>query len=217
MLFHGAESPHDMFRRKASIVGWSGFMRTTGSLEMSMADFLDAHVSHKSERDGQLVPLFFTLRSTCRVRTLSLLFSSAAWHRMTPWVAARHSPPWFCIFRHCLPRVCAKLCKKLYEGDVIDARGTVQTKKIRCQGVKLSQLCLPHGHYISLVVSYPAEIASYFMNISLKKHSGGLIEITLTIDDSIFDLFSADDVQALKDMKRLAAETTDTCHGSQAP
>ncbi|KAF9946255.1 hypothetical protein BGZ70_003311, partial [Mortierella alpina] len=42
-LFHDAEPPHGMFQREATIVGWSGSMRTTGSQETTMDEFLHAH------------------------------------------------------------------------------------------------------------------------------------------------------------------------------
>ncbi|KFH66559.1 hypothetical protein MVEG_07084 [Podila verticillata NRRL 6337] len=93
-------------------------------------------------------------------------------------------------------------------GNAIKARGTVRPKKIKDHGVRLSQYCRPHGHYISLVVSYPAEIAGYFMNRRRIKHPDGVTEIALTIDDSNIDLFSEKHVQALKDVTRLAAEMT---------
>ncbi|KAG0247121.1 hypothetical protein BG011_001979 [Mortierella polycephala] len=47
-----------MFRRKASIVGWSGQMRTAGFQEMSLAEFLNAHIKNNFERNVQLLVPF---------------------------------------------------------------------------------------------------------------------------------------------------------------
>ncbi|KAG0227744.1 hypothetical protein BGW41_003688, partial [Actinomortierella wolfii] len=57
-LFHGARAPHGMFQHKATVVGWTGVMRTTSSQETTMSDFLDAH-NNNSDLDGQPVPPFF--------------------------------------------------------------------------------------------------------------------------------------------------------------
>lgn len=45
--------------RKASVVGLSGQMRTTHAKEMSMAEFLDAHIKDNSGHNGQRVAQFF--------------------------------------------------------------------------------------------------------------------------------------------------------------
>ena len=104
-----------------------------------------------------------------------------------------------------------KLCKELSEGKAIEARSTVQSAKIEKHGVKINQYCRPHGHYISLIVSYPAAIAKYFMDRPVEKHADGVNEIALTIDDSnIDDLFSEKHVQALRHMKRLATDMAET-------
>ncbi|KAG9064679.1 hypothetical protein KI688_002937 [Linnemannia hyalina] len=211
LLFHGTEPPHDMFRHKASVVGWTGVMRTIGSQEISMADFLDAHVNNRSERAGQSVPPFFYPVEHVSgpdilfvVRFSGLAPDHALGSSSTP------TPGYASTDIVCPVFVQVKLCQKLYRNDVIAAQSTVQPTKIRKHGVKLSQFCKPKGHYISLIVSYPAEIAEYFLKRSLNKHYDGLTEIALTIDDSNFNLFSADHVQAIKNMKRLAVEMADT-------
>ncbi|KAG0196795.1 hypothetical protein BGX33_001256, partial [Mortierella sp. NVP41] len=211
-LYHGAEPPHSMFQRKAAVVGWTGLMRTTGSQEMSMADFLDAHVNNNSEQDGQPVPPFFFPEEHVSgpdivfvVRFSGLAPDDTLTSSSTPSPGSASSE----IL--CPVLVQLKLCEKLSQGEVIKARGTVQPGKIKGHGVKLSQYCRPHGHYISLIVSYPVEIAGYFMDRPLKKHKDGLTEIALTIDDSnIDDLFSEKHVHALRRMKRLAAEMAET-------
>ncbi|KAF9083847.1 hypothetical protein BGX29_002878, partial [Mortierella sp. GBA35] len=211
-LYHDAEPPHSMFQRKAAVVGWTGLMRTTGSQEMSMADFLDAHVNNNSEQDGQPVPPFFFPEEHVSgpdivfvVRFSGLAPDDILTSSSTPSPGSASSE----IL--CPVLVQLKLCEKLSQAEVIKARGTVQPGKIKDHGVKLSQYCRPHGHYISLIVSYPVEIAGYFMDRPLKKHKDGLTEIALTIDDSnIDDLFSEKHVHALRRMKRLAVEMAET-------
>ncbi|KAF9111095.1 hypothetical protein BGW39_004476, partial [Mortierella sp. 14UC] len=159
-LYHDAEPPHSMFQRKAAVVGWTGLMRTTGSQEMSMADFLDAHVNNNSEQDGQPVPPFFFPEEHVSgpdivfvVRFSGLAPDDSLTSSSTPSPGSASSE----IL--CPVLVQLKLCEKLSQAEVIKARGTVQPGKIKGHGVKLSQYCRPHGHYISLIVSYPVEIA----------------------------------------------------------
>ncbi|KAK3836304.1 MAG: hypothetical protein J3R72DRAFT_477166 [Linnemannia gamsii] len=211
-LFHDAEPPHDMFRRKAVVVGWYGRMLTTGCQEMSMADFLDAHVNNNSKKDGQPVAPFFYPEEHVSgpdivfvVRFSGLAPDDALVSRSIPSPGSSSSDVL------CPVLVQLKLCVKLSNTEVKEARGTVQPRKIMRHGVKLSEYCRPHGHYISLVVSYPVEIAEYFMDRPLNKHNDDLTEIALTVDNSnIKDLFSEKHVHALKRMKRLAADMAET-------
>ncbi|KAG0275812.1 hypothetical protein BGZ95_008341 [Linnemannia exigua] len=211
-LYHDAEPPHSMFRRKAAIVGWTGLMRTTGCQEMSMADILDVHVNNNSEQDGQPVPPFFFPEEQVSgpdiifvVRFSGLASDDAMDSSLPP------SPGSAFTEILCPVVVQLKFCEKLSQADVIKARGTVQPRKIKNHGVKLSQYCMHHGHYISLIVSFPVEIASYFLDRPLKKHNEGLTEIALTIDDSNIDnLFSEKHVHLIKRTKRLATELAET-------
>ncbi|KAF9178796.1 hypothetical protein BGZ50_007463 [Haplosporangium sp. Z 11] len=210
-LFHNADPPHDMFRRRASVVGWSGHMQTTGCKEITMAEFLDAHINNNSERDGGLVPPFLYPEKQPSgpdivfvVRFSGVALDSTAGCTLTPSPGSTPSDIICPVF------VQVKLCKELSEAKAIDARSTVQPKKIKKHGVKISQFCRPYEHYISLVVSYPAEIASYFMDRPSMEHADNLTEIALTIDDSNIDLFSEKHVQALRRMKRLATDMAET-------
>ncbi|KAF8944614.1 hypothetical protein BGZ47_003984, partial [Haplosporangium gracile] len=211
-LYHDTESPHSMFQRKAAVVGWTGLMRTTGSQEMSMADFLDAHVNNNSKQDGQPVPPFFFPEEHVSSPDIVFVirFSGLA-PDDTLTSSSTPSPGSASSEILCPVLVQLKLCEKLSQAKVSKARGTVQPGKIKGYEVKLSQYCRPHGHYISLIVSYPVEIAGYFLERSLKKPKDGLIEIALTIDDSNIDeLFSERHVHTLRHMKRLAAEMAET-------
>ncbi|KAF9953400.1 hypothetical protein BGZ70_000255 [Mortierella alpina] len=103
-----------------------------------------------------------------------------------------------------------KLCAKISAYEVAQARSTVQPLKIKRHVVNLSEYC-KHGHFISLIVSYPVELADYFLDTPLTTHKEGLTEITLTIDDSnIDDLFSEKYVNVIKGTKRLAADMAAT-------
>ncbi|KAF8923441.1 hypothetical protein BGZ58_002952, partial [Dissophora ornata] len=89
----------------------------------------------------------------------------------------------------------------------IHARGTVQPEKVMNHGVNISQYCQPHGHYISLVVCYPAEIGKCFLDRPpMQMHGDDLTEITLTIDDNNIQFFSEQHVKELNHMKRLGIE-----------
>ncbi|KAG0365120.1 hypothetical protein BGX24_004260, partial [Mortierella sp. AD032] len=211
-LFHDAEPPHGMFRRKAAVVGWYGRMLTTGCQEMSMTDFLDAHINNNSKKDGQPVAPFFYPEEHVSgpdivfvVRFSGLAPDDALVSGSTPSPGSASSGIIIPIL------VQLKLCVKLSNTEVKVARGTVQPRKIMRHGVELSEYCRPYGHYISLVVSYPVEIAENFMDRTLMKHNADLTEIALTIDNSnIKDLFLEKHVQALKRMERLAADMAET-------
>ncbi|KAG0364173.1 hypothetical protein BGX24_004745, partial [Mortierella sp. AD032] len=212
-LFHDAEPPHDMFRRKAVVVGWYGRMLTTGCQEMSMADFLDAHINYNSKKDGQPVAPFFYPDPEEHVSGPDIVFV-VRFSGLAPdddaLVSSSTLSPGSASFE--IPALLQlRLCEKLSGADVIRARGTVQPRKITDHGVKLSEYCRPHGHYISLVVSYPTEIAAYFMDRPLVMHNDGLTEIALTVDNSNSKgLFTEKHFHALKHMKRLAADMAET-------
>ncbi|KAG0350953.1 hypothetical protein BGX24_007976, partial [Mortierella sp. AD032] len=139
-LFHDAEAPHGMFQRKAAVVGWTGVMRTTGSQEMTMGDFLDAHVNNNSEQDGQPVPPFFYPDEHVSgpdvvfvLRFSGLAPDDALGRTPTPSPGSTSSEV------ICPVLVQLKLCEKLSQADVIKARGTVQPRAIKGHGVELSQ------------------------------------------------------------------------------
>ncbi|KAF9970145.1 hypothetical protein BGZ73_007255 [Actinomortierella ambigua] len=192
-------------RLLSTVVGWTGVMRTTGNHEMTMGDFLDAHINIDSEHEGQPVPLFFYPKEHVSgpdivfvVRFSGMATNDTQGSRSTP------SPDSVSSEIICPVLVQLKLCEKLSQADVVKARGTVQPRTMKCHGVKLSQFCRHHGYYTSLIVSYPVEIADYFIDRPLVKHKDGLTEIALTIDDNnIDDPFTEKYVHALKRMKRL--------------
>ncbi|KAG0314716.1 hypothetical protein BGZ99_007884 [Dissophora globulifera] len=211
-LYHNAEPPHSMFQRKAAVVGWTGLMRTTSNQEMTMADFLDAHINNNSEQDGQPVPpFFFPEEHVSGPDVVFVIRFSGLAPDDTLTSSSTPSPGSASFEMLCPVLVQLKHCEKLSQSEMIKARGTVQPEKIKDHGVELSQYCRPHGHYISLVVSYPVEIAGYVMDKPLEKHKDGVTEIALTIDDSNSDvLFSEKHVHALNRMKQLAAEMAET-------
>ncbi|KAF9079996.1 hypothetical protein BGX23_002850 [Mortierella sp. AD031] len=197
----------------APIVGWSGSMRTTDFMEITMAEFLDAHINNNnSERNGEFVPPFFYLGEQVSgpdivfvLRFIGLALGGTVDSSLTLSPGSTSSDIICPVF------VQVKLCKELLETKVIDARRTVQPAKIRNHGVNIAQYCRSHGHYINLIVSYPAEISSYFMDKpAMKKHSNNLTEVALTIDDSNIDLFSEKHFQALRHKKRLATDMAET-------
>ncbi|KAG0247209.1 hypothetical protein BG011_001856, partial [Mortierella polycephala] len=194
-LFNGAEPPHEMFHRKAKIIGWTGVMQTTGHETMSMQEFLDAHCNHGSEHNGDPVPPFFFPEEQVSGPDLVFVVRFTA-------PTADTSDTLVPIF------VQLKLRTKLERSDAEKARTTVQPTKINNHGVDVSQYCKSHKHYISLIVSYPAEVAKYFKNEPLMmNHGKDIIEIALTIDDkNIHQLFAKEYVTVLNRVKRLGCE-----------
>ncbi|KAG0367157.1 hypothetical protein BGZ54_004332 [Gamsiella multidivaricata] len=196
-LFNGAEPPHGMFQRRAEIVGRTTAMQTTCHETMTLTDFLDAHFYHDSEHKGDPVPPFF--------------FPKA--HESGPDIA-------FVVrFRDaaadktditCPVFVQLKLRAELGRSDAEKARETVQPTKINNHGIDLGKYCKPHKHYISPIVSYPAEVAKYFKNEPLiMKHGEDDFEIPLTIDNNnIRQLFAKEYVAVLNQVKRLGGEMT---------
>ncbi|KAK5809582.1 hypothetical protein F5H01DRAFT_381910 [Linnemannia elongata] len=217
-LYQDAKPPHSMFQRKAAVVGWTGLMRTTGSREITMADFMDAHVNNNSKQDGLPVPPFFFPEEDLSGPDIVFVVRFSGLAPDDTQTGGSTPSPGSASEILCPVLVQLKLCEKLSQDEVIKARGTVQPGKVKGHGVKLSQYCRPHGHYISLVVSYPFEIAKYFIDRPLKKHKDGITEIALTIDDSnIDDLFSEKHVHALRRMRRLASEMAETTKEVKRP
>ncbi|KAI7829701.1 hypothetical protein BC939DRAFT_440273 [Gamsiella multidivaricata] len=101
-----------------------------------------------------------------------------------------------------------KLRTKMRCSDAEKARETVQPTKSNGHGIDTKQYCKPHKHFISLIVSYPAEIAEYFQSEPMKmKHCEDVTEIALAIDNSnIHDLFSMEYITVLDRVKRLIDE-----------
>ncbi|KAH7043039.1 hypothetical protein BKA57DRAFT_508403 [Linnemannia elongata] len=210
-LYHDAEPPHSMLQRKAAVVGWTGLMRTTGSQEMTMTDFLDAHINNNSKQDGQPVPPFFFPGENLWGPDIVFVVRFSGLAPDDTQTSASIPSPGSASEILCPILVQLKLREELSETEGFKTRGTVRPGKVKGHGVKLSQYCRPHGHYISLVVSFPVEIAEYSMDRPFKKHKDGITEIALTIDDSnIDDLFSEKHVHALRRMRRLASEMAET-------
>ncbi|KAF9083053.1 hypothetical protein BGX23_011823 [Mortierella sp. AD031] len=170
-----------------------------------MAELLDAHINNNSERNGGLVPPFFYPREQVSgpdivfvLRFSGLALDGTVDNSLTSSPGSTSSDIICPVF------VQVKPCKELSETKAIDARSTVQPTEIKNRGVNISQYCRLHGHYISLIVTYPAEIASDFIDKPAMKHADDLTDIALTIDDSNINLFSEKHVQALRRMKRAA-------------
>ncbi|KAF9428957.1 hypothetical protein BGZ94_000352 [Podila epigama] len=177
-LFRNAEHPPLMIsQRMASIVGWTGRMRATAYCEMTMTDFLDAHINHNSEQDGRPVPPFFYPES-------GLAPDDAQGGSSTSTPTSVSSDIVFPVF------VQVKHCPGLDGADVVAARSTLQLPKVKDHGLILKQFCQPHGHYISLIIGGPAEIAILSISRSLVMHHDDVTEIALEIDGKNFDLFS---------------------------
>ncbi|KAF9271456.1 hypothetical protein BGZ88_006111 [Linnemannia elongata] len=210
-LYHDAKPPHSMLQRKAAVVGWTGLMRTTGSQEMTMTDFLDAHINNNSRQDGQPVPPFFFPGENLSGPDIVFVVRFSGLAPDDTQTSASIPSPGSASEILCPILVQLKFCEELSETEGFKTRGTVRPGKVKGHRVKLGQYCRPHGHYISLVVSFPVEIAEYSMDKPFKKHKDGITEIALTIDDSnIDDLFSEKHVHALRRMRRLASEMAET-------
>ncbi|KAG0269439.1 hypothetical protein DFQ27_003564 [Actinomortierella ambigua] len=210
-LFHDAKLPHNMFEHKAAVVGWTGRMRTIGSQEMTMADFLDAHINRNSEQDGQPVPPFFYPEEHVSGPDVVFVVRFSGKAQDSPLGSCSTSPSSVSPDIVCPVFIQVKLCLKLSRKEAVEAHDTVQPKKVKGHLVEISNFCRPHGHYISLIISYPAGIANFFVDKALEKHEDGVTEIALTIDDNnIDDLFSDKQVPALQLMKRLGAAMTRT-------
>ncbi|KAG0353180.1 hypothetical protein BGZ54_002366 [Gamsiella multidivaricata] len=200
-LFNGAEIPHEMFHRKVEIIGWTGVMQTTGHEEMSMQEFLNAHYYHDSERNGDLMPPFFFPDE--QVSGPDIVF-------VVRFIAPTADGSADVLDIKCPVFVQIKLRTRLNRPDAEKARATVQPAKIHGHGIDIGHYCKPHKHYISLIVSYPAEVAKHFKNEPLTmKHRKDITEIALTNDNkNIHSLFAAEYVTALKHVRRLGSEMT---------
>jgi hypothetical protein len=198
-LFNGAEPPHEMFLHKAEIVGCTGGMQSTNHTNLSMQEFLEAHFKHNSEHKGHLVPPFFFPYEQESGPDIVFVVRSIGVNTD----ATTGSPDIKCpVF------VQAKLCKSLGRSDAEKARGTVQPTKIEKHGIDISEYCKPHNHYISLIVSYPAEVTKYFKdNPITMKHEKDINEIALTIDENnIHKVFAKEYVAVLDQVRRFADE-----------
>ena len=163
---------------------------------MSMAEFLDAHYKGNSVHNEDLVPPFFFPKE--RVSGPDIVF-------VVRFIGTDGESDMLCpVF------VQLKLRNKLDSSDAEKARKTVQPAKINNHGIDIKEYSKPHQHYISLIISYPAEIAKFFKNDPLTvEHTEGITEIALTIDDkNIRKLFAAEYVDVLDRVKRDAGELT---------
>ncbi|KAF9945903.1 hypothetical protein BGZ72_000878 [Mortierella alpina] len=211
-LFHDDKPLHDMFRHKATVVGWTGAMQTTSDLDISMADFLDAHVNNNSKCGHQAVaPFFYSKEQLSGPDVVFVVRFSRVAPDGAQASSSTRSPGSASHDIFCPVFVQHKLCMKLSTTDVSKARSTVRPEKIARHEDKLREYCQPDGHFISLAVSYPTELAEYFMDTPLKKHNEGITEIVLTIDDkNIGDLFTEKHVRVLQQTKREAAAVAET-------
>jgi len=196
-LFNGAEPPHEMFRHRAEILGQANVMRTTRHGAMTMSEFLDAHFKHDSEHNEHPVPPFFFPKA--HESGPDLVF-------VVQFMGATADAPAIRVPVFVQLKLCAELCRS----DAEKARETVQPTKINNHGIDISQYCTPDKHYISLIVSYPAEVTKYFKSEPLTmKHDKDVMEIALTIDDkNIRKLFAKEYVTVLEQVKRLGDDMT---------
>lgn len=193
-LFNGSQLPHEMFERKAEIIGCRSALQVIRHGSMTMEEFLDAHYFHDSRHNDQRVPpLFFPKQYESGP---DIIF-------VVRFVGTDSDAPIVCpVF------VQLKLRTVLRRSDAENARATVQPKSISNHKVDLTRYCSPHNQYISLLVSYPAEITKFFQRESLSmQHEEGVTEIALTVDNkNIRSLFSKEYVDMLDCVKRLGMD-----------
>ncbi|KAK3828464.1 MAG: hypothetical protein J3Q66DRAFT_434995 [Benniella sp.] len=194
-LFNGSQPPHELFERKAEIIGRKNVMQTIRHGSMTMEEFLDAHFFHDSQfRDQRVPPFFFPEQNESGPDIVFVVrFMDAD----------SDAPPIVCpVF------VQLKLRNELGRSDAENARATVQPKSISNHKVSLSRYCAPHNQYISLIVSYPAEITKFFQREPLSmQHEEGITENALTVDNkNIRGLFSKEYVDMLDCVKRFGSE-----------
>ncbi|KAF9308972.1 hypothetical protein BG003_010362 [Podila horticola] len=177
-----------MFRCKASVVGWSGLMRTTGCQEMTMAAFLDVHARINLECDSQLVLPFLYPEEQMSGLDIAFVvrFSDLAPNDDTEGSS------------EALPgALCGPGDQGLWHGSTKEDQGSWS----QAQPLLLTTWTLHQSHR-----ELPAEISGYLMDWPRMKHPDGVMEIALKIDDRNIDFLSEKLVQALKDVKRLALE-----------
>ncbi|KAG0039281.1 hypothetical protein BGZ89_007932, partial [Linnemannia elongata] len=137
-LYHDAEPPRSMLQRKAAVVGWTGLMLTTGSQEMTMTDFLDAHINNNSKQDDQPVPPFFFPGENLSGPDIVFVVRFSGLAPDDTQISASIHSPGSASEILCPILVQLKLCEELSETEGFKTRGTVQPGKVMGHRVKLS-------------------------------------------------------------------------------
>ncbi|KAF9216905.1 hypothetical protein BGZ59_007538, partial [Podila verticillata] len=141
---------------KVTIIDWRDprFEQGTIHNNMSMEEFMDAHVNHQSIRNNKPVSSFYFPRPSCRDHI--------------------HSD------RRCKGRACFRLMKlhqrssSFSEKDWNDARSTVTAPKIESHAKYFRDYCQDKV-YISMVVAYPTKWNSKLPALSdLPKDTSGV-------------------------------------------
>ncbi|KAI8349856.1 hypothetical protein B0O80DRAFT_142112 [Mortierella sp. GBAus27b] len=189
-LFSGPP-PHEMFMRKAEIVGRDNVPQAVRHNDISLREFLDAHFFHDSVHDKRRVPPFYFPKQN--ESGPDIVF-----------VVRFKDPDSVKIDIMCPVFVQLKLRKGLCLSDAEHARSTVQPTKIENHGITLARYCESHNQYISLIVAYPAEVSEFFGREQMViTHSQDVTEIALTVDrHNIRSLFSKEYVGMLDTVKR---------------
>ncbi|KAG0339835.1 hypothetical protein BG000_001232 [Podila horticola] len=173
---------------KVEIVGWRepGLEQGTTHKNMSMEEFMDAHVNHQSTRNNKAVAPFFFPKSKPSGPDM-VFFIRIDGCRMVP------------VF------VQMKLHQRsstFYEKDWNDALSTVSAPKIESHAKGFRDYC-PDKVYISMIVAYPTKWSSKMPALSdLPKDTSGVQQVVINVDDDNFgDIFPREHVEFIDRLK----------------
>ncbi|RKP26869.1 hypothetical protein SYNPS1DRAFT_27454 [Syncephalis pseudoplumigaleata] len=194
-LFAEGKPPHAIFQHRAMIVGHGNARQMVDYRDVTMRQFLDAHVHHGSACEGGVMPPFYIAKP----------------HKSGPSIvfvvrfmdgAAAHPNGIICpVF------VQLSYGQELYyDDDDDDARETAaQAEKHAEHDIDISAYCAQSGCFISLAVTYPAPIVDLFDKQPLAmQHSTDIAKIDLTIDRrNIGRLFDPEHVRVVEQVNTL--------------
>ncbi|KAF9345957.1 hypothetical protein BGX26_002558 [Mortierella sp. AD094] len=179
--------PKELLECETSIVGWDNLFHGTDHENMEMQEFLDAHFSHNSMRNGlPVAPFYFPSLTPSGP---DIVFVLRVGQDMYP------------VF------VQVKLVVKLQGEELLSALETVHAKKIKDHLANLSEYCV-NGRYLSMLLSYPAEVTLPSEptrsppSRSCKTPKDDLTQILMVIDGkNIDDFFTKEQVHVLELIK----------------
>ena len=178
---------------KVDIVGWRepGLDQGTTHKQMTMKDFMDAHVNHQSTRNNKPVAPFFFPKP--KPSGLDLLF----FIRID---GARLVPVFVQMKLH-------QSSSTFSEADWADALSTVSAPKIESHAKDFRQY-RPDNVYISMVVAYPTKWTEWTSNLpslsDLPKDTSGVQQVVINVGDNNFaDIFPKDHVEFIDRLKTI--------------
>ncbi|KAF9178381.1 hypothetical protein BGZ51_007824 [Haplosporangium sp. Z 767] len=177
------------------IVGWKelGLEQGTSFKHMSMEEFMDAHINHKSMRNNKAVAPFFFPKP--QLSGPDMVFYIQVKGRLFP------------VF------VQLKLRQDFSAKEWKDALSTVSAEKIESHAKEFLKYC-PEKTYISMIVAYPAKWASKLQSRpDIKFESDGIRQVVINIGDRNFDkIFPKKHVEFIDRLKNSGKRPVEDYH-----